>query len=288
MEPAWGRYAAGLLRSLAERGRAPVGIDATVSSTVPAGSGLSSSAALEVSLALALCDAASLTLPPHELALACQAADHALGVPAGIMDQLTSVAGRRGSALLIDCRTLEVRPVPLPQDIATIVVHSGMPRALAQSAYAERRRTCEEVAARLGLRALRDATPEQVAGEPRARHVVSENARVLAAADALAAGDSETLGRLLRESHASMRDDFEISTPELDALVAALEGAGALGARLTGGGFGGCVVAIAPRADAARIAEEGAAHYRRVTGNEPAVFLPRAADGAGPIEDGER
>jgi len=285
VEPAWGRYAAGLLRSLGERGRAPVGIDGTVESTVPPGSGLSSSAAFEVSLALALCSAGGLELLPGELARACQEADHAMGVPAGIMDQLTSVAGRRGHALLIDCRTLDVRPIPLPPDLGVIVIHSGMPRALAQSEYAERRRACEAVAARLDLAALRDATPEQVADEPRARHVVSENQRVLAAADALQAGDLEMLARLLRESHASLRDDFEVSTPELDALVGELEAAGALGARLTGAGFGGCVLAVARTGDAEQIANEAAARYRAATGREPVVFLPHAADGAGPLDN---
>jgi galactokinase len=285
VEPPWGRYVAGVLRSLAERGRDAVGFTGEIASSVPTGSGLSSSAAFEVSLALALSDAAGLELPPHELALACQAADHAMGVPSGIMDQLTSVAGRRGAALLIDCRSLEARPIAMPEELATVVVHTGMPRALAGSEYAERRRACEAVARRLGVPALRDATPAQVADEPRARHVVSENARVLAAADALAAGDAETLGRLLRESHASLRDDFEVSTPELDALVEALEGAGALGARLTGAGFGGCAVALAERSRAEAVARDGAERYRAATGREPTAWIFRPADGAGPIEE---
>jgi galactokinase len=149
--------------------------------------------------------------------------------------------------LLIDCRSLDVRAVPVPDDLAIVVVDSGVRRELAGSEYGDRRAECEAIARRLGLAALRDATPEQVADEPRARHVVSENARVLAAAEALARGDGPSLGRLLSESHASLRDDYEVSTPELDALAAALESAGAHGARLTGAGFGGCVVAVAPR-----------------------------------------
>jgi galactokinase len=280
----WGRYAAGVVRTLAEHGRPAVGIDASVSSTVPAGSGLSSSAALEVSLALALCDAADFELPQRELALACQHAELiATGVPCGIMDQLSSVAGRAGHALLVDCRALTVDPIPLPEDLSLIVVHSGVARELAESAYAERRTACEAAAARLGLAALRDATPEQVADDPRSRHVVSENARVLEAAQALAAGDGEWLGRLLSASHASLRDDFEVSTPELDTLVEALEAAGALGARLTGAGFGGCVVAIAPRADGEQVASEAASRYRSETGIEPTIFNVHAADGAGPL-----
>jgi galactokinase len=281
VEPAWGRYAAAVAGALAVRGRPPVGIDADVSSTVPAGAGLSSSAALEVSVALALCDAASFELPPLELALACQEAEQvARGVPTGIMDQLSSIAGRAGCALLIDCRSLEVEPIPLPDELAIVVVHSGVERALEGSAYAERRAACERVAAALGLRSLRDATPEQVADEPRARHVVSENARVLASVQALKRGDVDSLGPLLDASHASLRDDFEVSTPELDALVEALRDAGALGARLTGAGFGGCVVALAPRADAGRIAGEAAARYADESGRKPRSWIVRAVDGA--------
>jgi galactokinase len=286
VRPAWGRYAAGVLRILARRGRAPVGIDGAVSSSVPVGAGLSSSAALEVALALALSDAAGFVLPPIELALACQEAEQiATGVPCGIMDQLSSIAGRAGCALLIDCRTLSVEPVTLPPELAVIVIHSGVSRALTGTAYAERRDACERTARRLGLRALRDASPAQVADEPRARHVVSENARVLDAARALGDGDAEGLGRLLSASHASLRDDYEVSTPELDALAGGLERAGALGARLTGAGFGGCVIAVAERARAQRITRDAAARYREETGYEPRTFLPRAVDGAGEIRD---
>jgi galactokinase len=280
----WDRYAAGVAEVLAARGRADLGIEGTISSSVPVGAGLSSSAALEVALALALCAAAGFELPPLELALACQEAELvATGVPCGIMDQLASVAGVAGHALLIDCRSLEVRPIPIPAGLAVLVVHSGVERRLVDSAYAERRAACEAVAARLGVRALRDATPEQVADDPRARHVVAENERVLAAADALAAGDTAALGPLLAASHASLRDDFEVSTPELDALVAALEEAGALGARLTGAGFGGCAVALVPAPDAWRVAERASAAYRAETGLEPRTFHCRAADGAGKI-----
>jgi galactokinase len=278
----WGRYAAGVVRALAERGRPSVGMDATVSSTVPVGAGLSSSAALEVSLALALCDAAAFRLPPLELARACQEAEQiATGVPCGIMDQLTSIAGAEGHALLIDCRSLDVEPIPLPEGLAVLVVHSGVSRELAGSEYAERRAACEAAAARLGLPALRDATLEQVADDPRARHVVTENARVLAAADALRAGDLATLGPLLVESHRSLRDDYEVSTPELDALVEALLDAGAIGARLTGAGFGGCVVALTGKADVHAVAQAASAAYRAQTGLEPHTYVCRAAPGAG-------
>jgi galactokinase len=279
-----GRYVDGVLAVLAEHGRAPVGLGAEVASTIPVGSGLSSSAALEVALALALCDVAGLELAPVELALACQRAEQlATGVPCGIMDQLSSVAGREGCALLIDCRSLEIEPIRMPEGLAIVVVHSGLPRALEHSAYAERRSACEAVAARLGVPALRDATPEQVADEPRARHVVSENTRVLAAAEALRRGDVARLGSLMSASHASLRDDFEVSTPELDVLVDELGAAGAVGARLTGAGFGGCVVALAPAEDAAALAARAAEAYRRRTQRNPTTYVCRAAGGAGRI-----
>jgi galactokinase len=249
VEPPWGRLVAGVVRSLGARGRAPVGLDAELHSTVPVGKGLSSSAAVEVALALALCAEGGLALDTVELALACQEAEQlATGVPCGIMDQLVATSGDRGSALLIDCRTLALEAVALPAEVAVLVVDSGASRSLTETAYAERRAECERIAAALGLEALRDATLEQVAHEPRARHVVTENDRVLAFADALRSGGVEALGPLLLQSHASLRDDFGVSTPELDACVERLVAAGALGARLTGAGFGGCVVALV-RAD---------------------------------------
>jgi galactokinase len=272
--PGWEPYADAVRAVL----RTSAGLEGTITSTVPVGAGLSSSATLEVALGLALAEAEGVDVSPLELALACQDAELlATGVPCGIMDQLASVAGVEGHALLIDCRSLEVRPIPLPAELAVVVVHSGVARELAGSEYAERRAACAAVAERLGLDALRDATPEQVADEPRARHVVSENARVLAAADALAAGDLDSLGPLLSASHASLRDDFEVSTPELDELAAALEEAGALGARLTGAGFGGCVVALARAEDADALVETFAPRY-------PLALRCRAAAGAGRIE----
>ena len=280
----WGRYAAGVVGTLAERGRAAVGMDAVVTSTIPLGAGLSSSAALEVALGLALCDVARFELSPLELAVACQEAEQvATGVPCGIMDQLASVAGRHNHALLIDCRSLEVQPIRLPPRLAVLIVHSGMSRTLVGSEYADRREACESVAALLGLEALRDATPEQVRDEPLARHVVSENARVLDAARALEEGDVDALGPLLSASHRSLRDDFQVSTPELDALSDALVQAGALGARLTGAGFGGCVVGLASRDEADEIVEAAAGRYWAQTGHQPRAFVFRAVDGAGRI-----
>lgn len=281
VEPDWARYVAGVARTLAELGRDPSGLEGEVASTVPPGSGLSSSAALEVSCALALARTAELELEPRELALACQQAERlATGVPSGVMDQLASLCGRAGHALLLDCRDLSIRYVRVPDTLRVVVVHSGEPRTLATTAYAERRRECEEAAARLGLRSLRDATSEQVVDDPRARHVVSENGRVLATADALERGDERALGPLFAASQASLRDDFEVSTPSLDALVEALLEAGAIGARLTGAGFGGCVVALATPDGAERVADEGARSYAERTGREPRTWLVAASDGA--------
>ena len=183
------------------------------------------------------------------------------------MDQLASLFGVAGHALLIDCRTNDVTPIPLPPGVAIVVAHSGVARTLVGSEYATRRAECEAVAARLGLASLRDATIEQTAGEPRARHVVTENARVLATAAALPSGDLSVLGPLLLASHASLRDDFGVSTPELDLLVELLVDAGAAGARLTGAGFGGCVVALVQRNHADDVAAKAALALPRGDGS---------------------
>jgi galactokinase len=282
VEPVWGRFVAGAVAALTARGAAVPAYDLAVASTVPLGSGLSSSSALAVALTLALGHGAELTLDRRELArVALDAEVRATGVPGGLMDQLAALFGRSGHALLIDCRSLEIEPVPLPRTLAVVVVHSGLPRTLAGSAYAERRAACETAAARLGVATLRDATPDQVRDDPRARHVVSENARVLEFVAALRAGDVNALGPLLLESHESLRTDFEVSTPELDLLVELLVEAGAIGARLTGAGFGGCVVALVQRNHADDLAAKTVARYRAATGLEPVAFDARAVDGAG-------
>ena len=240
--------ASAYVRAVAAELRLGGGFDGWIESTVPIGAGLSSSAALEAAVALAL----GFTGPPIELARLCQRAEHrATGVPTGIMDQLTAVAGVEGHALLIDCTTLEVTPVPLPDGVDVVVVDSGQRRSLVTSAYAERAAQCAAAEAVVGP--LRMATMDAVAGiadaavRRRARHVVTENARVAAFAAALEAGEMAAAGRLMAASHASLRDDFEVSTPVVDALVARLAGVpGVLGVRMTGGGFGGCVVALAP------------------------------------------
>lgn len=281
VEPGWGRFVAGAVRVLAARGAAIEGAELEISSSVPVGSGLSSSSALSVALTLSLADLGGLSLDTIEAArLALAAEVEATGVPGGLMDQLAALFGQAGHALLIDCRVPTIQPVPIARDLAVIVVHCGLPRTLADSPYATRRAECEEIAARLGIAALRDATLDQVADLPRARHVVTENARVLDTADALRAGDLDALGLLLLASHASLRDDYEVSTPELDVLVELLVQSGAAGARLTGAGFGGCVVALAPRREGADVLARAMDRYRTETGLEPTGFVARAVDGA--------
>jgi galactokinase len=242
-EPEWGRYVAGVVSVLSP----PVGGRGSIRSTLPMRSGLSSSAALEVALALALGFGGS----PLELARLCQRAETvASGVPCGIMDQLAAASGRRGHALLIDCSEESVEPVPLPPEAVFHVVSSGQERRLAASGYAARRAECEAAAGIIGP--LSRADPDDLSGisderlRRRARHVITENGRVRDFAAALSAGDLDAAGRLMVESHRSLRDDFEVSTPVLDDLVARLTSRpGVFGARLTGAGFGGSVVVLA-------------------------------------------
>jgi len=279
--PAWGRPVAGVVRTLADAGREPVGAELDVTSTIPLGAGLSSSAAFEVAVALALCDVAGFALPTRDLARAAQGAEHiALGVPCGIQDQLTSLTGAPGRAVRIDCRTLDIESLPIPPGVGIVVVQSGVARTLEGSPWTARRAESFAVAERLGLRVPRDARADQVTGEPCGRHVVSEIARAAAFADALRDGDVGALGPLLLASHASSRDDMQVSVPELDALVEELVAAGAYGARLTGGGFGGCVVALVPAARSAAIGAEAADAYARRTGRAPTPWVVEPAAGA--------
>lgn len=241
--PEWGRYVAGV----AQQVEPTEGFTGTVTSTLPVGSGLSSSAALEVAVALALGDEGD----PLSIAQRAQRAEQlATGVPCGIMDQLASTAGVEGHALLIDCATLEVSPVAVPDSAAVWVLHSGEPRRLAGSEYAQRRAECERAAAIVGPLPTADLDAigriEDPTVRARARHVRSECDRVRAFAEALTAGDLAEAGTSMDASHRSLRDDFEVSTLRLDELVQTLRAVpGVHGARLTGAGFGGCVVALA-------------------------------------------
>jgi galactokinase len=281
--PPWGRAVGGVARTLAQAGRPAVGADLSVrASTLPIGAGLSSSASFEVVVALALCDVAQCSLPRRDLAVAAQRAEHlATGVPCGVQDQMASLCGRAQHAFLLDCRTFELEHLRLPGAVRVLIIHSGVPRTLETSPYAQRRNEGMAVATELGLRVLRDATTDQVRERPRGRHVVSEMQRVRAFADALRVGDVQRCGALMVASHASLRDDMEVSTPELDTLVELLLGAGAFGARLTGGGFGGCTVALVAAHDATRIAHDVSATYRQRTAREPTAWVVAAADGAG-------
>ncbi len=243
IEPPWARYVAGVVSVI----RPVVGFTGRVSTTLPVGAGLSSSAALEVAVALALgFDGSAL-----DLARACQHAEHlASGVPCGIMDQLSCIAGVEGHALLIDCAALTVTPVALPDDAEVVVIDSGQRRRLADSEYRGRRQSCEAAQAAIGPLAVADLDAVAAITDPvvraRARHVVTENERVRAFVAALRTGDWAECGALMTAGHESLRGDFQVSTPVLDELVARLVATpGIFGARLTGAGFGGCVVALA-------------------------------------------
>ena len=284
VEPAWGRFVAGAMAACAAAGVDVPACTMTVSSSVPAGSGLSSSSALSVAVVVALVDLAGAQIDRVALArLALDAEVRATGVPGGLLDQMSALHAVPGHVLLLDCRTLTTEPIALPRSIGFVVVHSGRPRALAGSAYAQRRAEVEATAARLGVPTLRDATLDQVAAEPRARHVVTENGRVQAFADALRAGRTDALGPLMLESHASLRDDYGVSTPELDRAVDLLMAHGALGARLTGAGFGGCVVGLVQRNHADDVVAKVVRALDATGEPAPLAFAVRSAAAAGEI-----
>ena len=261
----WRDYIRGVVALLALEHGATLRIE----STVPRGAGLSSSAAVEIAVARALSD-----LPGEELALLGQRAENGfVGVQSGIMDQFAVTLARAGHALLLDCRDLTYRHIPIPVGVAIVVCDSRVKRRLKESGYNDRRAATEAAARRLGLPSLRDATLEQVADDPRARHVVSENERTLRGAAALEAGDLETFGALMDASHASLRDDYEVVPPELDELAAALRLVpGCYGSRITGAGFGGCTVSLV-RDDAVDAAREAGEHWGAT------VYVCRPSDG---------
>lgn len=250
----WAEQIAGVLWYLQAEGIAAGGWIGSIASDIPAGAGLSSSAAIEVAAALVVLERNGLSWPPLDIAkLAQRVESEVVGVRTGIMDQYISAGATLGHASLLDCRDLSLVPVPLPEGVSIAVIDSGTRRALNDGAYDERRANCEAAAALLELPSLRDASMadvEQLADancveHARARHVVSENLRTVAAVEAMAAGDSAWLGSLMNESHLSLRDDFEVSAPALDQVVAAAQASpGCLGARMTGGGFAGCAVAL--------------------------------------------
>ncbi|MFZ5744106.1 MAG: galactokinase [Pseudomonadota bacterium] len=286
----WSNYVRGVADGLLAAGVELAGADLAIMGDMPQGAGLSSSAALENAAGLAL---AALAGQPDfdrsRLALIGQRAEHNFaGCQCGIMDQLVSARAVAGSALLIDCRSLDCTPVTLPADLAVMIVHSGIERGLVDGEYNLRRQQCEAAARHFGVAALRDldALPEPGGLDPvayaRARHVVGENARTLAAAEALRSGDLARLGQLMAESHAAMRDDFQITLPAIDALVALLQQAigGAGGARMTGGGFGGAVVALLPAAEVERVRAAVLAGYRTPAGEPPLIMVETPTAGA--------
>lgn len=286
----WHQYVAGVAWALQEEGLALRGWDGVMTGDVPRGAGLSSSAALELASARAFQASSGFPWEPARMARRCQRAENAwVGVNSGIMDQLISALGREGHALLLDCRSLEGEPVPLPRGHVIVVLDTGTRRGLVGSAYNERRAQCEEAARRLGVPALRDVDEEdlrlrgaELAELPRrrARHVVTENARTVAAAEAIRRGDAAELGRLMNASHASLRDDFEVSSEALDAVVRCAQAQpSCLGARMTGAGFGGCAVALVREGEADAFVRAVAACYD-APGRASAAYVCRPAEGA--------
>ena len=285
----WRDYVRGIANELFEAGHIVSAKKLAIVGDVPLGAGLSSSASLEIAVALALTDG---TIDPVAAALLGQRAENRfVGCACGVMDQLVSACAQADHALLIDCRTLERRQIAFPRDVALIVIDSGIRHAHASSDYNVRRAECERAARHYGVPALRDldekALLERATGLDettfrRARHVVTENERVLRAAEALPAGNLEAMGQLMAASHASMRDDYAITIPEIDLIVALANEviAGRGGARMTGGGFGGSVVALVPFDLVEAVRTQVTSHYRTPTGSAPSVTILTPSGGA--------
>lgn len=301
-EHGWLNYVQGVAQQLMRAGHKLRGLDGVVQGDVPIASGLSSSAAMEIAAGIAFQVTSGVRVPPVTLAQLAQRAEHDfLGVRVGIMDQFISRVGQEGRALFIDCRTLEYRAVPLnAADHCFIVADSRQSRELAGSAYNTRRAECEAAVACLAtvdpnVKALRDVSPERflqtgylldLTVARRARHVVTEDARVLDAIRVLEAGDLPAFGALMNASHESLRFDYEVSSHALDTLVgAARQVDGCLGARLTGAGFGGCTVSLVHRGRVEAFREQVSCVYRDALGVEPSIFATGAADGAGVLLD---
>jgi galactokinase len=292
----WADYARGILIELERLGVALIGTDARVSSTVPLGAGLSSSASFEVALTQALLGVAGAALDPRAIAGLAQRAEHeGAGVRSGIMDQFAVLFGKAGRATLLDTRSLEVTHLPIPGGTRVAICNTMVKHALSAGQYNARRAECERAVELLrqwypGIAALRDVTLAQLErrGESlpeaiyrRARHVVSENARVCDAADALTSADPARFGRLMNASHESLRDDYEVSCAELDAMVAAARScAGVFGARMTGGGFGGCTVNLVEAGALDDFRRDVTRAYYQATGIETAIYDGTPVDGA--------
>lgn len=292
----WAAYPLGVLWALRQAGHAVSGMDLLIDSQVPVGAGLSSSAAIECAVAVAANELFQLGLDGAELALIGQRAENEMvGAPTGLMDQSASLLGKQGHAVFLDCRSLHAELVPFPLEengLALLVIDTRVSHSHATGGYAARRRACEVGADVMGVGALRDlseADLEEASGLlddetfRRVRHVVTENARVQEAVGLLRAETPQSIAPLLDASHVSMRDDFEISCPELDLAVEASRGAGALGSRMTGGGFGGSAIALTPVEDIDRVTSAVMEAFADAGFTEPAIFAVSPADGAGRV-----
>ena len=300
-EPKWANYVKGVIAGFQTRGMDPGPFEAIMASTVPLGGGVSSSAALEVSTATLLEAITGQTLDPVEKALLCQKAEHDFaGMPCGIMDQFISALGQKDHLLLLDCRTRQPQQVPMSDPaVQVLVINTNVKHELVGGEYAQRRQQCEEAARILGVKVLRDADSQNLEQkkskmEPlayrRAKHVVSENERTLHAAQGVRAGNWPTVGQFMYASHFSLKDDFEVSCAELDTVVdiagdLGLDG-GVYGCRMTGGGFGGCCVALVKTEAVERVAEHIALAYENRTQIKPTLFVSRPAAGASVIKAG--
>lgn len=289
----WANYVRGVVKYLLEAGANLTGADLAISGNVPQGAGLSSSASLEVATGQFFKALGNLALDPTELALIGQRAENRfVGCNCGIMDQLISARGEANHALLIDCRSLAAQSVSMPEGIAVVIINSNVQRGLVGSEYNTRRRQCEEAARFFGVKVLRDVDMPTYAAKSagldpvvarRARHIITDSQRALDLAQALPAGDMSRISRLMADSHTSMRDDFEITCPQVDALVKIVKDVigEAGGVRMTGGGFGGCVVALVPNELVTRVGEAVAARYTGETGLSATTYVCHASAGAG-------
>jgi galactokinase len=284
-------YVKGVAAMLMADGYLLSGWQGVLKGDIPIGAGLSSSAAMEMAVARAFGAVDGFEWDASKMALLGQRVENIwLKLKTGIMDQMISAAGQAGHALLIDCRTLELTPAPMPEGVVAVIMDTGTRRGLVHSAYNERREQCEAAAQHFGVAALRDVSVDEFAARAdeldeltrkRARHVVTENARTLAAYEAMIAGDARILGALMDASHESLRDDFEVSTDALNTMVEfAQRHPGCLGARMTGAGFGGCAVALVKAEAASDFTGWVAPQYETATGNRPALYVCTASQGA--------
>ncbi|SMY31533.1 Galactokinase [Photobacterium malacitanum] len=293
----WVNYVRGVIKCLLDRGYVLGGADIVISGNVPQGAGLSSSAALEVVIGQTFKALFELSISQQEIALNGQQAENQfVGCNCGIMDQLISAEGEKNHALLIDCRSLETKAVAMPEDMAVVIINSNKKRGLVDSEYNTRRAQCEQAADFFGVPALRDVTLAMFTEREaelapmvakRARHVITENARTEQAAVALANSDMALMAQLMAQSHASMRDDFEITVPEIDTLVDMVKGVigDHGGVRMTGGGFGGCIVALVPPTFVDAITAEVNAKYHAATGLQATIYVCKAMAGAGVMSE---